>query len=62
MTSLQVGALEIRVATEADAAAMLEIYAPIVRETAISFEAAPPSAGAWSTSAGDSTSAPWPTC
>ena len=34
---------EIRLATEADAEAMLEIYAPVVRETAISFELEPPS-------------------
>ena len=33
----------IRLATEADAAPMLEIYAPVVRETTISFEAHPPS-------------------
>ena len=33
---------EIRLATEADAAGMLAIYAPIVRETAISFELEPP--------------------
>ena len=33
----------IRLATEADAARMLEIYAPIVRETVISFEEEPPS-------------------
>jgi phosphinothricin acetyltransferase len=32
----------IRLAREADAAQMLEIYAPIVRETAISFELEPP--------------------
>jgi phosphinothricin acetyltransferase len=32
----------IRVATPEDAAAMLTIYAPIVRDTAISFEADPP--------------------
>ena len=32
----------IRLATERDAAGMLEIYAPIVRETAISFETEPP--------------------
>ena len=35
----------IRVACEADAAAMLAIYAPYVRETAISFELEPPSEG-----------------
>jgi len=33
----------IRVAREADAAAMLAIYAPYVRDTAISFETEPPS-------------------
>ena len=33
----------IRPATDADAAAILAIYAPIVRETAISFELEPPS-------------------
>ena len=32
----------IRLATEADAAGMLEIYAPVVRDTAISFETQPP--------------------
>ncbi len=32
----------VRVATEADAAAIQAIYAPIVRETAISFEETPP--------------------
>ena len=36
---------EIRNATEDDAAAMLAIYAPVVRDTAISFEFEPPSAG-----------------
>ena len=35
--------VRIRLATEADAAPMLAIYAPVVRETAISFEAQPPS-------------------
>ena len=35
---------QIRLATETDAEAMLEIYAPVVRETAISFELEPPSA------------------
>lgn len=34
---------EIRLATEADTEAMLAIYAPIVMETAISFELEPPS-------------------
>ena len=34
---------EIRLATEADTEAMLSIYAPVVRETAISFELEPPS-------------------
>ncbi len=34
---------EIRLATEADAEHMLSIYAPVVRETAISFELEPPS-------------------
>lgn len=33
----------VRVASPGDASRMLTIYAPIVRETAISFEAAPPS-------------------
>lgn len=32
----------IRLATEHDAAAMLDIYAPVIRDTAISFESAPP--------------------
>ena len=36
---------EIRLATEHDAAGMLEIYAPIVRETTISFETEPPGLG-----------------
>ena len=35
--------LRLRAARPEDAAALLEIYAPIVRETAISFEHAPPS-------------------
>ena len=34
--------VSIRVATEDDASAMLEIYGPVVRETAISFETRPP--------------------
>lgn len=38
------GALEIRIALESDAAAVAAIYAPIVAETAISFETVPPSA------------------
>lgn len=33
----------IRVATKADATGILEIYAPVVRDTVISFEAEPPS-------------------
>ena len=33
----------IRLADEADAGAMLAIYAPYVRDTAISFETEPPS-------------------
>ncbi len=33
----------IRLATESDAAQILEIYAPVVRDTAISFEEEPPS-------------------
>jgi len=37
--------LQIRTARSSDAAAIAEIYAPIVRETVISFEADPPSAG-----------------
>ncbi len=36
-------ALHIRLAEEADAAGVLAIYAPVVRETAISFELEPPS-------------------
>jgi phosphinothricin acetyltransferase len=35
--------MEIRAARPADAAALLEIYAPLVRETTISFEDVPPS-------------------
>ncbi len=37
--------MQIRTARPSDAAAIAEIYAPIVRETVISFEADPPSAG-----------------
>ena len=37
----------IRLATEADAEAFAEIYAPVVRDTAISFEAVPPEAAAF---------------
>jgi L-amino acid N-acyltransferase YncA len=37
----------IRLATEADAEAMVAIYAPVVRDTAISFELAPPDAAAF---------------
>ena len=37
----------IRLATEADAEAMAEIYAPVVRDTAISFEMVPPDAAAF---------------
>jgi L-amino acid N-acyltransferase YncA len=37
----------IRLATENDAQAMADIYAPIVRDTAISFELAPPDAEAF---------------
>ena len=37
----------IRLATQADAEAMAEIYAPVVRDTAISFEAVPPDAAAF---------------
>jgi L-amino acid N-acyltransferase YncA len=37
----------IRLATEADAEAFAEIYAPVVRDTAISFEAVPPGAAAF---------------
>lgn len=36
--------MQIRVATPADAPAIADIYAPIVRETVISFESKPPSA------------------
>ncbi len=43
MSAAHDASLEIRVARLTDAEAMLEIYAPIVRETAISFEASPPS-------------------
>lgn len=35
---------KVRIARESDAEQMLRIYAPVVRETAISFELAPPSA------------------
>jgi phosphinothricin acetyltransferase len=38
------GASVIRLATDADAAAIASIYAPVVRDTAVSFEMAPPSA------------------
>lgn len=37
----------IRLATEADAEAVAEIYAPVVRDTAISFEMLPPDAAAF---------------
>ncbi|MDJ0946742.1 MAG: GNAT family N-acetyltransferase [Kiloniellales bacterium] len=37
--------MRVRTAETSDAAAIAEIYAPIVRETVISFEAGPPSAG-----------------
>lgn len=37
--------MQIRTARSSDAAAVAEIYAPVVRETVISFEADPPSAG-----------------
>ena len=37
------GDLRVRLATEDDAEGMLAIYAPVVRETAISFELEPPS-------------------
>ena len=37
-------AVQLRVATPEDAAALAEIYAPYVRETAITFEYAVPSA------------------
>jgi phosphinothricin acetyltransferase len=37
-------ALEVRIALESDAAALAAIYAPIVAETAISFETVPPTA------------------
>ncbi|HLZ85573.1 MAG TPA: arsinothricin resistance N-acetyltransferase ArsN1 family B [Caulobacteraceae bacterium] len=37
------GSLEVRIARESDAAALAAIYAPIVTQTAISFETTPPS-------------------
>lgn len=37
------GKITLRIASGADAAALLEIYAPYVRQTAISFESVPPS-------------------
>lgn len=42
---LQRGGLTLRIATEADAPALAAIYAPYVRETAITFEYDPPTAG-----------------
>ncbi len=42
------GTICIRLATEADAPDMLTIYAPVVRETAISFELDPPSVAEFS--------------
>jgi L-amino acid N-acyltransferase YncA len=38
------GPLPVRIALESDAAALAAIYAPIVAETAISFESIPPTA------------------
>jgi L-amino acid N-acyltransferase YncA len=50
----------IRLATEDDAAAMAAIYAPYVRDTAISFEIEPPDAAAFEKKLGDVMKlAPW---
>lgn len=54
---------EIRLATEADAEAMLAIYAPVVMETAISFELEPPSADEFRSRISTTlTRAPWLVC
>jgi L-amino acid N-acyltransferase YncA len=53
----------IRLATEDDAVAMAAIYAPYVRETAISFELEPPDAAAFRTKIRDVLKlAPWLVC
>ena len=54
---------EIRLATEADAEDMLAIYAPVVRDTAISFELEPPSAEEFRSRIRSTlTRAPWLVC
>ena len=54
---------KIRLATEADAEAMLVIYAPVVRETAISFELEPPSVEEFQSRISSTLSqAPWLVC
>jgi L-amino acid N-acyltransferase YncA len=53
----------IRLATEDDAAAVAEIYAPVVRDTAISFEIVPPDADAFRTKIREFLRlAPWLVC
>ncbi len=53
----------IRLATEADAAQMLAIYAPFVRESPITFEVVPPSVEEFGTHVADTLeSLPWLVC
>lgn len=53
----------LRLASPADAPALLDIYAPLVRETAISFETEPPSAAAFAERiAGTLERWPWLVC
>ena len=55
--------MEIRLATPADAAQMLDIYAPFVRDTAVSFEVATPSEEAFSKRVTDTLKQmPWLVC
>ena len=54
---------DIRLATEADAAQMLAIYAPFVRESPITFEVAPPTVEEFRTHVADTLeSLPWLVC
>ena len=56
-------AVVIRLAREEDAEQMLEIYAPIVRNTAISFEMEPPTVGEFKNRVTENlTVAPWLVC
>src|SRR3989442_12778462 len=53
----------IRLAAEGDAEGILAIYAPIVRETAISFEVEPPDVNAMRRRIADTLAhLPWPVC